>query len=142
MEPAMDPLTGPATKVSDPKTEPALERLHSVKPAKIKEQSAHGAALCSLIPYMDAIKTLRDRHGDPQHVEDDGFAWVDVETWRRLRPGMVVAQVVGKSMESAVPDGAYCLSAAPSRVRARARPSSCNSATSPIPRAGSATPAL
>ena len=27
----------------------------------------------------------------------------------RLRPGMFVAQVVGKSMEPAIPDGAYCL---------------------------------
>lgn len=36
-----------------------------------------------------------------------------VETKRRLRPGMFVAQVVGKSMEPAIPDGAYCLFAAP-----------------------------
>ena len=36
-----------------------------------------------------------------------------VETRHRLRPGMFVAQVVGKSMEPAVPDGAYCLFAAP-----------------------------
>ena len=31
----------------------------------------------------------------------------------RLRRGMFVAQVVGKSMEPAIPDGAYCLFAAP-----------------------------
>ena len=49
----------------------------------------------------------------PQHIEDDNFAWVGVETERRLRQGMFVARVVGKSMEPAIPDGAYCLFAAP-----------------------------
>ena len=49
----------------------------------------------------------------PQHIEDDDFAWVAVETKRRLRRGMFVAQVVGKSMVPAIPDGAYCLFAAP-----------------------------
>ena len=32
---------------------------------------------------------------------------------KRLRPGMFVAQVVGKSMEPAIPDGSYCLFRAP-----------------------------
>ena len=50
---------------------------------------------------------------DPQHVDDDDFAWVAVETARRLRRGMFVAQVVGKSMEPRIPDGAHCLFAAP-----------------------------
>jgi len=51
--------------------------------------------------------------GDPQHVQDGSFEWVEVETRHRLRPGMFVAQVVGKSMEPAIPDGAYCLFRAP-----------------------------
>ena len=38
---------------------------------------------------------------------------VAIETGRRLRRGMFVAQVVGKSMEPAISDGAYCLFAAP-----------------------------
>ena len=50
---------------------------------------------------------------DPQHVDDEDFAWTAIETGRRLGPGMFVAQVVGKSMEPAIPDGAYCLFAAP-----------------------------
>ncbi len=32
---------------------------------------------------------------------------------RKLRKGMFVAQVVGKSMEPAIPDGSYCLFVAP-----------------------------
>jgi len=59
------------------------------------------------------LKAAAGAFGDPQHVEDDGFEWVAVETRRRLRPGMFVAQVVGKSMEPAIPDGSYCLFAAP-----------------------------
>ena len=51
--------------------------------------------------------------GDPQHVEDDGWTWIEVETRRRLRPGMFVARVAGRSMEPAIPDGAWCLFAAP-----------------------------
>ena len=51
--------------------------------------------------------------GDPQHVEDDGFEWVAMESRHRLGKGMFVAQVVGKSMEPAIPDGAWCLFRAP-----------------------------
>jgi phage repressor protein C with HTH and peptisase S24 domain len=36
-----------------------------------------------------------------------------VDSERRLRPGMFVAQVVGHSMEPGIEDGAYCLFAAP-----------------------------
>ena len=59
------------------------------------------------------LKVAAGAFSDPQHVHDEGFEWVAVETKRRLRPGMFVAQVVGKSMEPVIPDGAYCLFAAP-----------------------------
>ena len=51
--------------------------------------------------------------GDPQQVEDDDFEWVAVNSRHRLRPGMFVARVVGKSMEPTIPDGAWCLFRAP-----------------------------
>ena len=50
---------------------------------------------------------------DPQHVNDEDFEWVAVETRHRLRRGVFVAQVVGKSMEPTIPDGAHCLFRAP-----------------------------
>jgi len=59
------------------------------------------------------LKVAAGAFSDPQHVDDAGFEWTAVETRHRLRPGMFVAQVVGKSMEPAIPDGAYCLFAAP-----------------------------
>ena len=59
------------------------------------------------------LKAAAGAFSDPQHVDDDEFVWTAVKTGRRLRPGMFIAQVVGKSMEPAIPDGAYCLFAAP-----------------------------
>ena len=59
------------------------------------------------------LKAAAGAFGDIQHVVDDDFEWVAVESRHRLRRGMFVAQVVGKSMEPAIPDGAYCLFRAP-----------------------------
>ena len=59
------------------------------------------------------LKVAAGAFSDPQHVEDDNWEWVAIDTKHRLRPGMFVAQVVGKSMEPAITDGSYCLFAAP-----------------------------
>ena len=60
------------------------------------------------------LKAAAGAFGDPQRIDDDDrSAWVAVETGRRLRRGMFVAQVVGKSMEPTISNGAYCLFAAP-----------------------------
>src|SRR5262249_40310157 len=59
------------------------------------------------------LKAAAGAFSDPQHVEDDNWEWVAIDSKRRLRPGMFVAQVVGKSMEPVIPDGSYCLFTAP-----------------------------
>ena len=59
------------------------------------------------------LKAAGGGFSDPQHIEDDDFEWVAVDSRHRLRKGMFVAQVVGKSMEPAIPDGAWCLFRAP-----------------------------
>jgi SOS-response transcriptional repressor LexA len=59
------------------------------------------------------LKAAAGAFSDSQHVEDEARTWVAVETKHHLRPGMFVTQVVGKSMEPAIQDGAYCLFAAP-----------------------------
>jgi len=46
-------------------------------------------------------------------VPDGDWEWVEIDTHRHLRPGMFVAKVMGKSMEPTIPDGSYCLFAAP-----------------------------
>lgn len=62
-----------------------------------------------LVPLKVAAGTF----SGPQNIEEQEWTWVAVDTRHRLRPGMFVAQVVGKSMEPMIPDGAYCLFAAP-----------------------------
>ncbi len=59
------------------------------------------------------LKAAAGAFSDPQHIDDDDFEWVAVEARHGLRRGMFVAQIVGKSMEPAIPDGAVCLFAAP-----------------------------
>jgi type I restriction enzyme R subunit len=59
------------------------------------------------------LRAAAGAFSDPQHVDDDAFEWVEIDTRYRLRPGMFVAQVVGKSMEPAIPDGSWCLFRAP-----------------------------
>ena len=59
------------------------------------------------------LKAAAGAFSDPQRIDDDDFAWVAIETTRRLRRGMFVAQVVGKSMEPTISHGAYCLFVAP-----------------------------
>jgi SOS-response transcriptional repressor LexA len=59
------------------------------------------------------LRAAAGAFGDPQHIEEGDWEWVVVETQRRLRPGMFVAQVAGKSMEPAIPDGSWCLFSTP-----------------------------
>jgi ATP-dependent helicase YprA (DUF1998 family)/SOS-response transcriptional repressor LexA len=74
-------------------------------------------------PFRRCIGALQDRFikcvpllslqaaaggfGESQTVEVAD--WIEPETSRKLREGMFVAQVVGRSMEPIIPDGAYCL---------------------------------
>jgi type I restriction enzyme R subunit len=59
------------------------------------------------------LKAAAGAFGDPQHIDDDSFEWVTIDGSQRLRRGMFVAQVIGKSMEPAIPGGSYCLFRAP-----------------------------
>ena len=68
--------------------------------------------------YVDCLPLVPLRaaagaFGDAQHIEADEFEWVSIDPRRRLSVGMFIAQVVGKSMEPVIPDGAYCLFQAP-----------------------------
>jgi hypothetical protein len=56
---------------------------------------------------MLSLKAAAGGFSDEQAVEFED--WVEIETSHKLRKGMFVAQVVGKSMEPRIPDGSYCL---------------------------------
>ena len=66
----------------------------------------------SCVPLVP-LKAAAGAFGDPQHIEEDDWQWVTVDSRHRLRRGMFVAQVVGKSMAPTIPDCSYCLFAAP-----------------------------
>ena len=67
----------------------------------------------SCVPLVP-LKAAAGQFGAPQAgFSEDELEWVEVDTARPLREGMFVAQVVGRSMEPRIPDGAYCLFSAP-----------------------------
>ena len=83
------------------------------RPLRLVAPVAESARYVNSVPFVP-LQAAAGAFGDPQAVPDDSdWEWVEVDTARSLRPGMFVAQVVGKSMEPRIPDGAYCLFASP-----------------------------
>ncbi len=93
------------------KTETSRARIIPFRPRKIEPELSNRFVTCvPLIPLQVAAGGF----GDPQHLEDgDFYEWVAVEPRHRLRKGMFVAQVVGKSMEPLIPEGSWCLFQSP-----------------------------
>jgi SOS-response transcriptional repressor LexA len=89
---------------------PATAKVLPFRPRTVEPKPEERYVTC--VPLVP-LKAAAGAFGDPQHIEGEGFEWVAVESRHRLRPGMFVAQVVGKSMEPAIPDGAWCLFSAP-----------------------------
>lgn len=90
--------------------EPSADRVVSLQPPVINPKPEERYKTC--LPFVP-LKAAAGAFSDPQHIQDDGFEWVEIKSRHRLRPGMFVAQVVGRSMEPAIPDGAYCIFRAP-----------------------------
>jgi hypothetical protein len=94
-------------------------RAHTAKvtpfrPRTVEPKPAERYVTCvPLLPLKAAAGLFSDPQQSPQVGWEDGAEWVAVESWHRLRPGMFVAQVAGRSMEPAIPDGAWCLFRAP-----------------------------
>ena len=76
----------------------------------VEPQPAECYSTC--VPLV-SLKAAAGAFSDPQQIDDHDFAWAAVKTKHRLRRGMFVAQVVGRSMEPTISDGAYCLFTAP-----------------------------
>lgn len=75
-------------------------------------QPAESERFVTCVPLL-SLQVAAGAFGAPQPLLDADWEWVAFETKHRLRPGMFVAQVVGKSMEPAIPDGAYCVFSSP-----------------------------
>ena len=61
---------------------------------------------------MIPLKAAAGAFSESQDVGDE-WDWVEIETGHKLRPGMFVSQVVGKSMEPVIPDRSHCIFRAP-----------------------------
>jgi SOS-response transcriptional repressor LexA len=66
----------------------------------------------SCVP-MIPLRAAAGFFSDPRRIENPEAIWVEVDTSHKLRRGMFVTQVCGKSMEPLIPDGSYCLFAGP-----------------------------
>jgi type I restriction enzyme R subunit len=86
------------------------EQQHALPFRRIEPTEAQRYKTC--VPLVP-LKAAAGAFSDPQRVMDAEFEWVEVKTRRKLRPGMFVAHVAGKSMEPLIPDGAFCLFRAP-----------------------------
>jgi SOS-response transcriptional repressor LexA len=93
--------------------EAAAPESRSSGPAALPFEEVEGlpeSRFKSCIPLM-SLKAAAGAFGDGQIVEAE--TWVRPQGTRKLRQGMFVAQVIGKSMEPTIPDGAYCLFSSP-----------------------------
>ena len=62
-----------------------------------------------LIALKAAAGGWSDEHARLSEQNEPNTEWVAWDNIRRFAEGMFVAQVVGRSMEPTIPDGAYCL---------------------------------
>ena len=93
------------TAFEEDKAKPATAEIVPFRPRIVETEPADRYVTCvPLIPFQAAAGAF----GDPQTIDEtDDFEWAAIDTRHHLRPGMFVAQVVGKSMEPAIPDGAW-----------------------------------
>lgn len=81
------------------------------RPALVQPKPEERYVTC--VPLVP-LQVAAGQFGDPQAVQDAHWEdWVAIRSRRKPTPGMFVAQVVGKSMEPAIPDGSYCLFSSP-----------------------------
>ena len=93
------------------KAEPTAAEIIPFRPPTVEPSPEERYGTC--VPFIP-LRAAAGIFSGPQYVEEDGGTeWVAVGSRHRLREGMFVAQVVGKSMEPAIPDGAYCLFRSP-----------------------------
>ena len=85
-------------------------RLVPFRPPIVEPDTEDRYVTC--VPLFE-LKAAAGGFGDPQHIDQNSHTeWVRVSS-RRLRPGMFVAQIVGRSMEPSIPDGSWCLFRSP-----------------------------
>ncbi len=97
-----------AFQTGEPKV--AVTRALPFRPRTV--EPAAGGRYVRCVPLLP-LRIAAGGFGEAQPALDEGTEWVEVASRHRLRPGMFVSQVSGRSMEPTIPDGAWCLFAAP-----------------------------
>jgi SOS-response transcriptional repressor LexA len=92
------------------KAQVAVPRALPFRPRRVEPAAEERYVTC--VPLLP-LKVAAGAFGEAQPALDEETEWVGVPSRHRLRPGMFVAEVVGKSMEPEIPDGSYCLFRAP-----------------------------
>ena len=95
--------------------EPEAPRIVPFRPPTVEPSIEQRYDDCVPLVSMEAAA---GGFGDPQDMMNtieqyENGEWVTVDSRHRLRRGMFVAQVVGRSMEPDIPDGSWCLFRAP-----------------------------
>ncbi len=96
-------------------TEPEAPRIVPFRPPTVEPSIEQRYDDCVPLVSMEAAA---GGFGDPQDMmstieQYENGEWVAVDSHHRLRRGMFVAQVMGRSMEPAIPDGSWCLFRSP-----------------------------
>ena len=95
--------------------EPEAPRIVPFRPPTVEPDIEQRYDGC--VPIV-SLEAAAGGFGDPQDVmstieQYEAGAWAAVDSRHRLRRGMFVAQVVGRSMEPDIPDGSWCLFRSP-----------------------------
>ncbi|MBM4237603.1 MAG: S24 family peptidase [Euryarchaeota archaeon] len=94
---------------ADPRVaHPARESVRALLFRRVEPREEDKYQTC--VPIF-SLKAAAGAFSEGQSVEPEG--WAEISTTRTLRPGMFVAQVVGRSMEPLIPDGSWCLFQSP-----------------------------
>jgi SOS-response transcriptional repressor LexA len=81
------------------------------RPAVVRPRPEDRYVTC--VPLVP-LQVAAGQFGAAQTLDDENWEqWVEVRCRKKLAVGMFVAQVVGQSMEPAIPDGSYCLFSSP-----------------------------
>ena len=105
------PLRPPPTRTDDAGREAEASESGGLRIVEGRPEERYVTCV-PLVPLAIAAGAF----GEPRSVEaEEDWKWVEVGGGRRLRPGMFVARIAGRSMEPAIPDGAHGLFRAPVR---------------------------
>jgi SOS-response transcriptional repressor LexA len=87
--------------------QPTAQIIEFPKEAFKRVRPTEGQRYRNCVPIWN-LKAAAGGFSSSQEVEELE-EWAELNTTKKLKPGMFVAQVVGRSMELSIPDGSWCM---------------------------------